>query len=568
MRAFSALALFLTWSIGEPVYRSVTTTTTTTTTTAVFEDSACFEPGLNVSLAGHHFSVVSVPWFPISVHENGSWIGIYDTLLEHVALKAGFTYTQRMPLDGTFAGGVGEVERGEADIAVGAWWHCAMHADRVDLMLALQSQSLRVLTRIVPHTDPLSRTMFLFLEPFSSSLWLVIVGLIIVSAAIMFRLESRINKIDFEPDRKEDQWKMGLMKSVYLCFMAINAGPSHEPIQWSCRIVKVWWAFISMVIVAMYTANLVAIFGAAEEFVHPVDSIGDFLKFGKTACVLEGSVVAQFLSYRYPTLATHEFAGFAEAFEALDDGTCAGIVDVPADTMSHQIPAGKCDNYEWVGEELSQLQLGVLGNPGNAEMNRQLAIAFERELEVGALTRATKAWLGEDGFFSCTGTYDDGSDGNPQLDISQMAGVFVTYAVIVGLLLVTMKIENMRRSTEAFDVDLLALDEPMLKAGEAPEDATEQKEADAVADDGGERDDGAKGDGKNIAMPLNASDLIDDFIMEVAMKNAQAPQRGSAPRAGDEYAHSCSLEGLMCYDAAADRATEGQSEREVDMYHL
>ena len=184
--------------------------------------------------------------------------------------------------------------------------------------------------------------------------------------AQLFRLESRINKIDFEPDRKEDQWKMGLMKSVYLCFMAINAGPSHEPIQWSCRIVKVWWAFISMVIVAMYTANLVAIFGAAEEFVHPVDSIGDFLKFGKTACVLEGSVVAQFLSYRYPTLATHEFAGFAEAFEALDDGTCAGIVDVPADTMSHQIPAGKCDNYEWVGEELSQLQLGVLGNPGNA----------------------------------------------------------------------------------------------------------------------------------------------------------------------------------------------------------
>ena len=46
-----------------------------------------------------------------------------------------------------------------------------------------------------------------------------------------------------------------------------------------------------------------------------------------------------------------------------------------------------------------------------------------------------------------------------------------------------MKIENMRRSTEAFDVDLLALDEPMLKAGEAPEDATEQTEADAVADE-------------------------------------------------------------------------------------
>ena len=110
--------------------------------------------------------------------------------------------------------------------------------------------------------------------------------------------------------------------------------------RWSCRIVKVWWAFISMVIVAMRAANLVAIFGAAEEFVHPVDSIGDFLKFGKTACVLEGSVVAQFLSYRYPTVATHAFAGFAEAF-ALDDGTCAGIVDVPADTMSHQIPAGK-----------------------------------------------------------------------------------------------------------------------------------------------------------------------------------------------------------------------------------
>ena len=30
-------------------------------------------------------------------------------------------------------------------------------------------------------------------------------------------------------------------RSIYLCFMAINAGPSHEPIQWSCRIIKVPW---------------------------------------------------------------------------------------------------------------------------------------------------------------------------------------------------------------------------------------------------------------------------------------------------------------------------------------
>ena len=72
---------------------------------------------------------------------------------------------------------------------------------------------------------------------------------------------------------------------------------------------------------------------------------------------------------------------------------------------------------------------------------------------------------------------------------------------------------------------------------------------------------------KSIAMPLNASDLIDDFIMEVAMKNAQAPQRGPTSRAGDEYAHSCSLEGLMCYDAAAP-ADSRATERSVDMYHI
>ena len=40
-----------------------------------------------------------------------------------------------------------------------------------------------------------------------------------------------------------------------------------------------------MVIVAMYTANLVAIFADTSVSAHPVEGIGDFAKRGVPACV-------------------------------------------------------------------------------------------------------------------------------------------------------------------------------------------------------------------------------------------------------------------------------------------
>ena len=50
-----------------------------------------------------------------------------------------------------------------------------------------------------------------------------------------------------------------------------------------------------MVIVAMYTANLVAIFADTSVSAHPVEGIGDFAKRGVPACVLAESGMNRWL---------------------------------------------------------------------------------------------------------------------------------------------------------------------------------------------------------------------------------------------------------------------------------
>ncbi len=472
-RALRWVLLTYAWLGCSTSITSVSTTSTTHAIEHVDAVASCSAPDPNVSLVGAHFDIVSVPWYPLTVVRNGSFVGIYDQLLAAVAFSAGFTYTQRLPRNGTqHEDAVDELARGEADFAWGAFAHTSARGARVDLTSVLRSGGVRIATpRLEVNERALTaEIMLLIFSPFSGSLWLVIVVLIIGSALVMYSLENVINKVDYERERGENTFRLGALKSVYLCFMALNAGPSHEPIQWSVRLIKLGWAAVSTVLVSTFTANLVAIFTTSEAVaVHAVNDMADF-GAGARACVLARSATAVWLAARHPQLVPVTCATAAEAFARLDARECAGLVATPLDTIDFQMPSRKCAGYDWVGAELSQVHYGALGRRRASDVDRLFKVAVERVTEHGELFRATERWLGSKGLAACSGVDggvaawhgadedsaatddgggdDDGGDDAAEGDsadtvgLLDLAGPFVFYGAVIAVFLAVMGKHN------------------------------------------------------------------------------------------------------------------------------
>ena len=211
MRARRASARFLAWLAcfaargGSDSHAPAITTVSSVATAQAVETAhtagleadamrGCYGSGLNVSLVGAHFDVLSVPWYPLTVQRNGSFVGVYDMLLATVARSAGFTYAQRPPRNGTtFADAIDEVARGGADLAWGAFEHSATRGASVDLPVVLKSSGLRVLARRVPrHERELTIDMVLLIfAPFSNSLWAILGGMVVATAVVMCVRERR-----------------------------------------------------------------------------------------------------------------------------------------------------------------------------------------------------------------------------------------------------------------------------------------------------------------------------------------------------------------------------------------
>ena len=197
-RFLAWLACFAARGGSDAAAPAITTVSSVATTQAVevaraggFEAESmrgCYGGQLNVSLVGAHFDVVSVPWYPLTVVRNGSFVGVYDTLLATVARRAGFTFSQRPPRNGTsFAAAIDEVAAGGADLAWGAFEHSAARGASVDLPVVLKSSGLRVLARRVPsHERALTlELVFLIFAPFSNALWAIIGGMVVATAVVM-----------------------------------------------------------------------------------------------------------------------------------------------------------------------------------------------------------------------------------------------------------------------------------------------------------------------------------------------------------------------------------------------
>ena len=275
----------------------------------------------NSLLRNRHLVLLETTYPPFG-YRNASapygWSGYDLDLIKEVSNLLGFTYEVqgREPLEGEDYTTMLLRTVGEGDLWL-SWWarnanrmnQTSMLAGHLDIspVLAIPPPSMRA-------ADDLGKSFTTFFDPFSWQLWICLIAMIFLSGVTDFLLERSSGGSFFG--------------SIYEYFGGVLFGGFSDPYTKLSCIYQCVVAFIILIVVSAYTANLAsamtisrtpqAAFGSVEEVIA-----------SKTAACVAGSYAGQgTLEVLYPTLVYDKetVSWFDSIDDALLDGRCEASI--------------------------------------------------------------------------------------------------------------------------------------------------------------------------------------------------------------------------------------------------
>ena len=176
---------------------------------------------------------------------------------------------------GRWSGLVGEVSRGEADMAVSDLTINEQRSKVVDFTHPYMDAGMAVMVK-VSRRDKNNWTGFM--DPFAASLWIAIIVCINTTLLIMWLMER------YSPYGQRERGKVlkrskecsfGFVQAIWftwsLVFQTFDIG--SKPKSFGCRILALSFAFSMLIVITSYTANLAA-FLVVEEEILPLNDAG------------------------------------------------------------------------------------------------------------------------------------------------------------------------------------------------------------------------------------------------------------------------------------------------------
>ncbi|ROL47403.1 Glutamate receptor ionotropic, NMDA 1 [Anabarilius grahami] len=267
--------------------------------------------------------------------------GFCVDLLIKLAMTMNFTYEVHLVADGKFGtqervnnsnkkewnGMMGELLGGLADMIVAPLTINNERAQYIEFSKPFKYQGLTILVKKeIPRS-----TLDSFMQPFQSTLWLL-VGLSVHVVAVMLYLLDRFSPFGRFKVNSEEEEEDALTLSSAMWFswgVLLNSGIGEgAPRSFSARILGMVWAGFAMIIVASYTANLAA-FLVLDRPEERITGINDPRLRNPSdkfiyATVKQSSVDIYFrrqveLSTMYRHMEKHNYESAAEAIQAVRD---------------------------------------------------------------------------------------------------------------------------------------------------------------------------------------------------------------------------------------------------------
>ncbi|KFO21462.1 Glutamate [NMDA] receptor subunit zeta-1 [Fukomys damarensis] len=340
-------------------------------------------------------------------------------------------------------GMMGELLSGQADMIVAPLTINNERAQYIEFSKPFKYQGLTILVKKeIPRS-----TLDSFMQPFQSTLWLL-VGLSVHVVAVMLYLLDRFSPFGRFKVNSEEEEEDALTLSSAMWFswgVLLNSGIGEgAPRSFSARILGMVWAGFAMIIVASYTANLAA-FLVLDRPEERITGINDPRLRNPSdkfiyATVKQSSVDIYFrrqveLSTMYRHMEKHNYESAAEAIQAVRDNKLHAFI---WDSAVLEFEASqKCDLVT-TGELFFRSGFGI-GMRKDSPWKQNVSLSILKSHENGFMEDLDKTWVR---YQEC----DSRSNAPATLTFENMAGVFMLVAggIVAGIFLIFIEIAYKR----------------------------------------------------------------------------------------------------------------------------
>ncbi|AWP02629.1 putative glutamate receptor U1-like [Scophthalmus maximus] len=205
--------------------------------------------------------ITTIKQEPYTISKGSQLEGFCMDLLSEVAKKVGFKYRVQLVKDGSYGrqddngnwnGMIGEVVRGEADLAIAPLTLTAAREKAVGMTKPFMQTGISILLRKDVSEES---GLFDFMTPFTAETWIGILIAYLGTAASIF-IVARLSPCEWSQPQSEEN-RFSLLHSLWYTAGALTLqGAGPHPRALSGRVICCSWWLFTVVLLACYFSNL------------------------------------------------------------------------------------------------------------------------------------------------------------------------------------------------------------------------------------------------------------------------------------------------------------------------
>lgn len=357
-----------------------------------------------------------------------------DGQFGHYILKNQTTGTGNMAMKKEWTGLIGEVVNERADMIVAPLTINPERAEFIEFSKPFKYQGITILEKKPSR----SSTLVSFLQPFSNTLWILVMVSVHVVALVLYLLDrfSPFGRFKLTSNDNTEEDALNLSSAIWFAWgVLLNSGIGEgTPRSFSARVLGMVWAGFAMIIVASYTANLAA-FLVLERPKTKLSGINDArlrnTMENLTCATVKGSAVDMYfrrqveLSNMYRTMEANNYGTAEQAIQDVKKGKLMAFI---WDSSRLEYEAAKDCELVTAGELFGRSGYGI-GLQKGSPWTDAVTLAILEFHESGFMESLDKDWIFHGNVQQC-----EQFEKTPNtLGLKNMAGVFILVAAgIVG----------------------------------------------------------------------------------------------------------------------------------------
>lgn len=403
-----------------------------------------------VTLDAKELSITTIEEYPYTTRRGSELEGYCIDLISELSQKLNFKYKVHLvkdslygskDLSGNWNGMIGEVVRGEADLAVAPLTLTAVRELSVDMSTPFMQTGIGFILR-----KDFEDSSFSLLSPFSTIMWVCILIAFLLTGLCIF-LVGRISPTEWaEPDTEEQRFTL-LHSFWYITGALTLQGAGPHPKALSGRVISaVWWLF-AILLLASYFGNFNSMLHSDDKHVS-IKSFEDLanqdvidygtVQSGSTMMFFKHSTNPLYQRiYQHMERKKSYASTTAEGVRRAQEGNFAFI----GEAVSLDLAVARYCNLTR-SQEVIGMRAYSIAAPLGSPLVKNLTIAILQLSEAGRLTNLRQKWWAS----SCMGA--GRTHASEALHPHDLRGLFVLLGLglAIGLLVALLELLSKARS--------------------------------------------------------------------------------------------------------------------------